>query len=256
MRTGVASALPRSIRKILGARHFRVSPGGTEIAFDDATSVFVAKIDGSPVRRFTPDEGGGVSAPAWSPDGSTIVFSEANSAFILDIDTGRITRLVSERRPVWYPNFSPDGRTILYTTVRHRVLMLRTVPADGGQRADVIRGAFGALSPDGTTIAYRRTSYDGSDATEMTSGNLWLADIDGSHAREIGLPAGWMSQIDPEALWPIWSPDGTKIAYQPTYKSAVRVIDIGLDRGVAVGEGGDPSWLNDDTLIIADFKEA
>ena len=46
------------------------------------------------------------------------------------------------------------------------------------------------------------------------------------------------------------------IAYRPTFRSVVRVIDIGLDRGVAVGEGGDPSWLNDDTLIIAEFKEA
>lgn len=255
LRTGMTSALSMRIRRILGARHFRMSPGGTQIAFDDAASILLANIDGSHVRRFTPEEGGGVSAPAWSPDGSKIVFSEANSAFILDIDTGRITNLVSERRPIWYPNFSPDGRTILYTTVRHRVLMLRTVPADGGQRVDVIRGAFGAFSPDGTTIAYRRTSYDGSDATEMTSGNLWLADIDGSHAREIGLSAGWMSQIDPEALWPIWSPDGTKIAYQPTYKSAVRVIDIGLDRGSEVGDGIDPAWLDDHTLIITDFKE-
>ena len=57
----------------------------------------------------------------------------------------------------------------------------------GVTRSDLIRGAFGAYSPDGTTIAYRRTSYDGSDATEMTSGSLWLADLDGSHAREIGL---------------------------------------------------------------------
>ena len=64
-----------------------------------------------------------------------------------------------------------------------------------------------------------------------------------------------MSQIDPEALWPMWSPDGTKIAYQPTFTSAIRVIDIGLDRA-EVGEGGDPSWLDDHTLIIADFKEA
>ena len=81
-------------------------------------------------------------------------------------------------------------------------------------------------------------------------------DADGSHAREIGLSAGWMSQIDPEALWPMWSPNGTRIAYRPTFRSVVRVIDIGLDRGVAVGEGGDPSWLDDDTLIIAEFKEA
>ena len=134
MRTGVASALPRSIRKILGARHFRVSPGGTEIAFDDATSVYVAKIDGSHRPAFHTRRGWrGVGAGVGRRTARRSCSARANSAFILDIDTGRITRLVSERRPVWYPNFSPDGRTILYTTVRHRMLILRTVPADGGR---------------------------------------------------------------------------------------------------------------------------
>ena len=252
LRTGKASALPRSFRKILEAGHFRMSPDGSEIAFDDGESIFVATIDGSNVQRFTPKEGG-VSAPAWSPDGSRIVFSEANFALILDIGTGHITELVRERGPIWYPNFSRDGRTVLYTTRRRWALMLRTVSADGGPSSGLIRGAFGAYSPDGTTIAYRRTSYDGSDLTKMTSGSLWLADADGRHAHEIGLPAGWMSQMDPEALWPMWSRDGTKIAYLPTFQSAVRVIDIGLDRGADVGEGIDPSWLDDHTLIITDF---
>ena len=258
LRTGNASALPWSIRKILDAGHFRVSPDGTEIAFDDGESIFVAAVDGSHIRRFTAGQGskadeGAVSAPAWSPDGSKIVFGEANSAFLLDIGTGSITRLIRERGPVWYPNFSPDGRTILYTTLRRWALTLRTVGVAGGPSSDLIRGAFGAYSPDGTTIAYRRTSYHGSDTTEMTSGSLWLAQADGSHAHEIGLRAGWMSQIDPEALWPIWSPNGTKIAYQPTFFAAIRVIDIGLDRGSKVAAGVDPSWLDDHTLIITDF---
>ena len=174
LRTGKSSALPRSIRRVLNARHFRVSPTGAEIAFDDGASIFVANIDGSHVRRFTPEEGGGVSAPAWSPDGSRIVFSEANSAFILDIDTGRIARLVDERRPVWYPNFSPDGRSILYTTLRHWVLTLRTVPADGGPSSArhpwSVRSVFARwdddrLPPD----VLRRVRRDGDDLWELVA---------------------------------------------------------------------------------------
>ena len=130
LRTGTARSLPKGIRKILGVSHSRVSPDGTEIAFDDGESSFVANIDWSHVRRFTPGEGG-VSAPSWSPDGSRLVFSEGSFAFILDIDTGHTTRLVRERWTIWYPNFSPDGETVLYTTVRHRALIFRTIAATG-----------------------------------------------------------------------------------------------------------------------------
>ena len=253
LRTGIASDLPRSIRKILGASHFRVSPDGTAIAFDDGGSIFVANIDWSHVRRFTPDEGG-VSAPSWSPEGSRLVFSEGSFAFILDIDTGHITRLVRERWTIWYPNFSPDGETVLYTTVRRRAMILKTIPATGGPSSRLTRGAFGAYSPDGKTVAFRKTQFDGIDVTEMTAGTLWLADANGSHVRGLAHCGCWMSHIDLDALWPNWSSDGSMIAYQPLYESPIRVVDVRSGHLWKVGEGVDPSWLDDHTLIITLFQ--
>ena len=223
------------------------------IAFEDGDSIFVANIDGTHLRRFTPKLG--VSAPSWSPDGSRLVFSEGDIAFTLDIDSGRTSTLVRERGTIWYPNFSPDGDTVLYTTVRHGALTLRTIPATGGRSSHLTRGAFGAYSPDGTSIVFRKTQFDGIDVTEMTSGAMWLADPDGSHPRKLGRSCCWMSQMDPEALWPMWSPDGSMIAYQPLYKSPIKVIGVRSGHVRKVGEGDDPSWLDDHTLIITDFEE-
>jgi Tol biopolymer transport system component len=161
--------------------------------------------------------------------------------------------VISERGEIWNPNFSADGRTILYTAVGGGRLVMRTVPAKGGPPSFLLRGAFGMYSPDGRTIAYRRTSYDGGDITAMTSGRIWIADADGDDAHPLGHDFSWMSQIDPEALWPTWSPDGTRIAYQPLYSSPVKIVDVRTGRSRSLGEGTDPSWLDDQTLIVTGY---
>jgi Tol biopolymer transport system component len=180
--------------------------------------------------------------------------SQRHTISLIDIATGRATRVIREPREIGNPHVSPDGRPLLYPTLRHRRVVLRTVPATGGRSSFLMAGAFGTYSPDGTTIAYRKTGYDGVDVTQMTSGRVWLADADGTHPREIGHSCCWMSQIDPEALWPTWSPDGSRIAYQPLYGGPVKVVDVDRDRGRPVGEGEDPSWLDGHTLIVTGFE--
>jgi tricorn protease-like protein len=82
--------------------------------------------------------------------------------------------------PIWHANFSPDGRTILFTRIKdagpNGGPELWSVPVGGGKTSLLLRlpsvhnnAAFGTYSPDGS-IAYRRTQYDGLDATQMTDG--------------------------------------------------------------------------------------
>ena len=59
------------------------------------------------------------------------------------------------------------------------------------------------VSPDGRSVAYVRMSFD--IKADRPRGAVWLAGVDGKHARP--LPAGAPSHS------PRWSPDGTRLAY-------------------------------------------
>jgi Tol biopolymer transport system component len=113
--------------------------------------------------------------------------------------------------------------------------------------------AFGVYSPDGRMIAFRRSAYDGSDVTEMTHGSVWVARAQGQDPWPLR-SADSMSQIDPEALWPAWSPDGKQIAYEPLYGQGVVVDDL-RGRRIARFSGTDPSWIDEDTLIIEGYEK-
>ena len=136
------------------------------LAFEDSLATYVADVDGSHLRTIHGGGPGAAVTPAWSPDGRTLaVVGFGNTVALLDVETGRRTVLIRRPEAVWFPNFSPDGRTVLFTTVGDGGLELRTVPVAGGRSTFLRPGAFGAFSPDGSRIAFRRTSYDGVDPT-------------------------------------------------------------------------------------------
>ena len=59
-----------------------------------------------------------------------------------------------------------------------------------------------------------------------------------------------MSQIDLDALWPMWSPDGSRIAYETLYEHGVSVLDTTTGDHHRIGEGTRPAWVDDHTLIV------
>jgi Tol biopolymer transport system component len=261
--SGATHPSPHLVLDVEGASHVQVSPDGSRLAFDDGSSTYVADVDGWPLRRVGPANELAVT-PAWSPDGRSLVVTGPGDVLsMLDLVTGRRTEVLRAPGGVWFPNVSPDGRAILFTTVRHGEMQLRTVPVGGGRSTLLRKGAFGSYSPDGSMIAFRHTDYDGLDATLMTGMAVLLSDADGRHPhrlggdvrdlsrRDIDIDAG--SQIDPMRLWPRWSPDGTRIAYEPV--AVVRdygifAIDATTGERRRISDGHDPSWFNDETVIV------
>lgn len=66
--------------------------------------------------------------------------------------------------------------------------------------------------------------------------------------------AAWMSQIDPERLWPAWSLDGSQIAFEKLYGREVLVVDVRTHRVTKLGRGLDPTWVDDRTLIVEGYE--
>jgi tricorn protease len=94
---------------------------GTHVAFVYADDLWVARLDGSDLRRLTTDDGI-ESNPAFSPDGKLIAFSaqyEGNTdVYVVSTEGGVPKRLTWHPGPDVVQRFTPDGRKVLFTSPR------------------------------------------------------------------------------------------------------------------------------------------
>jgi hypothetical protein len=104
------------------------SPDGSRFAFivyanGDNHITILNTANGDVVRRFQPDGVGAVYNVAWHPDGRQLVFTGGQGGvsdlYLADVETGRVRRLTNDKYADLQPNFSPDGRTIVFATDRH-----------------------------------------------------------------------------------------------------------------------------------------
>jgi len=98
--------------------------------------------------------------PRISPNGRQLVFSSFAKLWIMDLPSGTPRRLTTSGEFEYAPAWSPDGRSIAYTTWSDSLAggHLRVVPAAGGAARQVTTrvGQYlnPAWSPDGSRIAF------------------------------------------------------------------------------------------------------
>ena len=185
--------------------------------------------NGDQIRRLT-EAPGYDEAPAWSPDGQTITFVShrdqvlqipndkffRGEIYVTNVDGSNPINLTqSLKKPDVYPDWSPDGQQIAFTSVKvfDKPIFVHGRPnwgnldiwvmdADGGNPRNLTdhdaRDSTADWSPDGQQIAF----------TSNRNGNFDIYMMDSNGANLIRLTIH--RAIDGE---PDWSPDGQQIAF-------------------------------------------
>jgi Tol biopolymer transport system component len=234
------------------------SPAASPVAAAGAgVGINIASADGSLVLNLSPD-GAYEIDPAWSPDGMQIVFSTGAAIWVMNAD-GSDRRLIADTpsrglRPRW----SPDGTRIAFLDKSGQLYLVNVdgsglvavkLPVSAGTPApisfaSVIPGEINwvpAWSPDGKHVAVF------SGATGFSS--LYVVTADGSQVEQLadglGGPAG-----------PVWSPDGTSIAFIAQSSAGVSglfVLTVENGEMTTLLEGqflDPPAWSPDGSSLL------
>ena len=208
---------------------FAQAPTRAKIVFtstrDGNGEIYMMNADGSGEVRLT-DHPGDDFDPVWSPTGEHIAFVSEREhqglydIYLMDADGQNIRKAFSDMEYRTAPTWSPDGQNIAYHTYSPVPDWAVYFDRLGGGKAErlseaaMTRGGFPAWSPDGTEIAF----------TDVVAGppvriaplavgipmemHIWIINLQ-THEKERLLPR----LRSGDTYYPVWSPDGTKLAF-------------------------------------------
>ncbi len=169
----------------------------TQIAFVYAGDIWVADKNGGVAVRLSSPKGE-ESFPRFSPDGTLLAFTgdyDGNEdIYVMPVAGGLPRRITHHGAPDRMLEWYPDGQSLLYatsmTSPKNRFNQLYRVSAQGGlpEKLPVPYGEFGAISPDGKTLAYVPISVDFRTWKRYRGGmnpDLWLFDLEKLTARNL-----------------------------------------------------------------------
>ena len=210
------------------------SPDGKQIAFISTRSekpqIYVIPVDGGEARAITSLKQGAGGALEWSPDGKQIAFStvpneeprdmtkpyrvtrhvyrfdsmaylddSVQALYVISVDGGEARKLTDDKYMSGNPQWSPDGKSILYTasmypdTHKAFYARLRLIDIESGEIRTLTDdwGSVGAFAwlPDGKRIAFGGATHD---LPPGSKSDIWVMDIDGGapECRTAGLLVG------------------------------------------------------------------
>jgi Tol biopolymer transport system component len=200
------------------------SEDGASILFQRRTSpdsgdVYIARTDGSHLRRLTSQPLGDIWSYQLSPDGDSVaivgsVQSGTHALFVANSD-GSTIRNLDMGIVIGSARFRPTGSDILFVGaagVDGAYSGLYLVDPDGTNRRTLLQPKAGQVldgearwSPDGTRIAFSR--FEESVVPQQL--RVHVMDADATHDTVVGHQDGaWLEG------WPVWSPDGQRLAIE------------------------------------------
>jgi len=147
--------------------------------------------------------------------------------YVADSSGARAKRLTRNPGYDAEGTLSPDGTTIVFTSLRHGDLDIYTMRTDGSHLKRLTRtlgydgGPF--FSPDGKQIVYRAahpgTAQDSADFRALLARHvvrpsqmdLWVMNADGSNQRQV-------THLSGASFAPFFTPDGARIIFASNFK--------------------------------------
>jgi TolB protein len=191
------------------------------------------------------------ATPAFSLATSRIVFvcyqDDSDEICSMNADGSDLRRLTFQPGTDWYPSFSPDMATIVFSSQhgggRFDIYLM---DADGGNvrrlTSDHGDNYAPAFSPDGNWLVF--TSEYGEEGDQ----NIWLMAADGSYLTQLTFHLA--DDIDP-----MWSPDGRQISFASNRNGTTELFVMNADgtnvRQVTSGVniGGRNDWSPDGRFL-------
>jgi TolB protein len=163
--------------------------------------------------------------------------------YISDYDGENQKRVTTGRSLNITPKWSPDARSIAYTSYRHGPPNIFISNIYQGTLEELTKGSaenwLPAWSPDGTRIAFS-SPRDG-------NAEIYVVNRDGSNLRRITNNPG----ID---TTPTWSPTGTQIAFVSDRSGAPQIYIVGAD-GLGLQKVTSESYADRPTWSPAPYNE-